>query len=120
MYIIRHHARKHDPWPPACPVPSGVVTTRNLNTLSRKTLRQILLRVFRTRGPRRPRSICCLPIVSPHNKAYKLWATLMVAMDAVYTAFIVPIGVGFRLSDTNFSWGSITDFVAGACWKYRV
>lgn len=71
-------------------------------------------------GARRPRSICFLPIVSPHNKAYKLWATLMVALDAVYTAFLVPIGVAFRLGDTNFSWGSIVDFVAGARWKRSV
>lgn len=44
----------------------------------------------------------------------------MVALDAVYTAFIVPIGVGFRLSDTDLAWGSIVDFVAGAPEGFRI
>ena len=51
---------------------------------------------------------------NPRNKVYKVWATMLIAMDAIYTAFIVPISVGFRASDTQWNWIAVTDFTAGA------
>ena len=58
--------------------------------------------------------MCWLPMVNPRNKMYKVWAFMLIAVDAVYTAFIVPISVGFRVSDTQWNWVAVTDFTAGA------
>ena len=57
--------------------------------------------------------MCGLPMVNPRNKAYKVWAFMLIALDAIYTAFIVPISVGFRVSDTQWNWVAVTDFTAG-------
>ena len=51
---------------------------------------------------------------NPKNHYYKVWATMLIAIDATYTAFIVPIGVGFRVSDTQWDWVAVIDFLAGA------
>ena len=34
-------------------------------------------------------------------------------MDATYTAFVVPITVGFDASDEVWNWAGYLDFVAG-------
>ena len=34
-------------------------------------------------------------------------------MDATYTAFVVPIGVGFNTSSVQWDWVGIFDFIAG-------
>ena len=62
----------------------------------------------------RPRSLCGLPMINPKNRYYKIWAFLLITIDATYTAFIVPIGVGFRVSDTSWNWIAVIDFLAGA------
>ena len=61
----------------------------------------------------RPRSMCLLPMINPRNKVYKVWAFMLIALDAIYTAFIVPVSVGFRVSDTQWNWVAVTDFTAG-------
>ena len=52
-------------------------------------------------------------MINPRNKVYKVWAFLLIALDAIYTAFIVPVSVGFRVSDTQWNWVAVTDFTAG-------
>ena len=34
-------------------------------------------------------------------------------MDATYTAFVVPIGVGFNTSSVQWNWVGYWDFIAG-------
>ena len=58
--------------------------------------------------------MCGLPMLNPRNRAYKVWAFMLIALDAIYTAYIVPISVGFRVSDTQWNWVAVTDFTAGA------
>ena len=35
-------------------------------------------------------------------------------LDLVYTAFLVPMLVGFELSDVDFGWGCLVNLIAGA------
>ena len=35
-------------------------------------------------------------------------------LDLVYTAFLVPVLVGFELSDVDFGWGCLVNLIAGA------
>ena len=62
----------------------------------------------------RARSLCGMPMINPKNHYYKIWAFMLIAIDATYTAFLVPIGVGFRVSDTKWDWIAVIDFLAGA------
>ena len=34
-------------------------------------------------------------------------------LDLVYTAFLVPILVGFEVSDVDFGWGCLVNLIAG-------
>ena len=34
-------------------------------------------------------------------------------LDLVYTAFLVPILVGFEISDVDFGWGCLVNLIAG-------
>ena len=49
----------------------------------------------------------------PQNKVYQYWCLMVLVLDCTYTAFIVPIGVGFSISDVTFTWAAVCDFVAG-------
>ncbi|KAK9809148.1 hypothetical protein WJX72_010205 [[Myrmecia] bisecta] len=59
-------------------------------------------------------SIFWLPVISPYNRYYHVWSTLVLLVDLSYTAFVVPIGVGFSISDTRLTWAAVCDFAAGA------
>lgn len=41
------------------------------------------------------------------------WALLVLAVDLVYSAIVVPISVGFQVNDLELSWACIVDIVAG-------
>ena len=62
---------------------------------------------------RRP-SILGLPVMSPYALLPRMWSMLMLLIDMSYTAYVVPIGVGFSISDTNWTWCAIVDFTAGS------
>ena len=49
----------------------------------------------------------------PQNKLYQYWCLGILVLDCTYTAFIVPIGVGFSVSDVTLTWAAVCDFVAG-------
>ena len=49
----------------------------------------------------------------PQNKVYQYWCLMVLVLDCTYTAFIVPIGVGFSISDVTLTWAAVCDFVAG-------
>ena len=34
-------------------------------------------------------------------------------LDLIYTAFLVPILVGFEISDVDFGWGCLVNLIAG-------
>lgn len=70
---------------------------------------QIVARVL----SRLSRSIFGLPLISPLSLCAKYWSTLILALDLVYTAFLIPILVAFEVSDVDWSWGCIVNFVAG-------
>lgn len=54
-----------------------------------------------------------LPLLTPLARWYGWWSNFILLLDATYTAFIVPILVGFQVSDVNLSWGCYIDLFAG-------
>ncbi|KAK9797413.1 hypothetical protein WJX73_008201 [Symbiochloris irregularis] len=58
-------------------------------------------------------SVCGLPIISPYNYYYHKWAFIILLLDLSYAAFVVPIGVGFSVLNTQWTWVAVCDFVAG-------
>ena len=54
-----------------------------------------------------------LPLISPLNEVYSAWNTIIILLDSTYTAFLVPILVGFNVSDVTWTWGCIIDLVCG-------
>ncbi|CAG9460821.1 unnamed protein product [Pedinophyceae sp. YPF-701] len=59
------------------------------------------------------RSMLGLPMVSPSTDFVRYWTLLILVVDSVYSAFIVPITVAFDLNPASWSWASVCDFVAG-------
>ncbi len=53
------------------------------------------------------------PILSPTSQLYWFWSLYVLLMDATYTAFVVPIAVGFDASDEVWNWAGYLDFIAG-------
>ncbi|CAL8465088.1 g4623 [Coccomyxa elongata] len=62
---------------------------------------------------RSSRSIFGLPLISPLSRCAKYWSTLILALDLVYTAFLIPVLVAFEVPDTNWTWGCIINLTAG-------
>ena len=60
------------------------------------------------------RSIFGLPLGSPLTRLYKAWSSVILMLDLIYTAFLVPVLVGFELSDVDFGWGCLVNLIAGA------
>lgn len=56
-----------------------------------------------------------LPVLNPYTAVYVWWCGYVLFTDATYTAFVVPLGVGFNTSDTQWNWSGYWDFVAGTC-----
>jgi len=57
-----------------------------------------------------------VPVINPYDSIYSCWCFYVLLTDATYTAFIVPIGVGFDTSDVAWDWAGYCDFIAGqAC-----
>lgn len=54
-----------------------------------------------------------LPVINPYSKVYGWWCAFVLLTDATYTAFVVPIGVGFNTSSTQWDWVGFFDFYAG-------
>jgi len=44
------------------------------------------------------RSVCGLPVLSPESKFARVWGHIIMWVDLLYTAFFVPITVGFKMS----------------------
>ncbi len=59
------------------------------------------------------RSIIGLPTHSPLKPAYKFWSSVVLLLDVTYTAFIIPLGVGFNSENNSWDWFGIVDFIAG-------
>ena len=53
------------------------------------------------------------PILNPYTSVYIWWCGYILFTDATYTAFVVPLGVGFNTSDTQWNWSGYWDFIAG-------
>ena len=51
------------------------------------------------------RSIFFLPLATPWDPYVLLWAQVILALDLTYTAFMVPLLVGFEESDIDWGWG---------------
>ena len=54
-----------------------------------------------------------VPVGNPYSKLYCCWCAYILLLDASYTAFIVPIGVGFDTSYQQWNWTGYLDFIAG-------
>ena len=63
---------------------------------------------------RRSTSALGLPLISPLARPYKVWASCILMLDLVYTAFLIPILVGFEVPDIGWGWGCNINLVAGA------
>lgn len=50
------------------------------------------------------------------NGALQLWTSWILLLDLIYTAFLVPILVGFQVPDIGWGWGCIINLVAGASY----
>ncbi|KAL3138951.1 hypothetical protein ABBQ32_005763 [Trebouxia sp. C0010 RCD-2024] len=61
-----------------------------------------------------------LPIINPYAQAYAWWCAFLLFMDATYTAFVVPIGVGFNTSSIQWNWVGYWDFIAGVTFAVEL
>ena len=43
----------------------------------------------------------------------KYWSSMILALDLVYTAFLVPILVAFEVPDVGWTWGCLVNLIAG-------
>jgi hypothetical protein len=59
-----------------------------------------------------------LPLISPLTSHYKTWSSLILLLDLTYTAFLIPILVGFEVPDVGWGWGCIINLVAGTLCPY--
>ncbi len=60
------------------------------------------------------------PVINPYNSVYSWWCFYVLLTDATYTAFIVPIAVGFDTSDEAWNWVGYCDFIAGEALSYMI
>jgi hypothetical protein len=63
---------------------------------------------------RHRRSIFGLPLLSPLTRSFKIWSSLILLLDLSYTAFLIPILVGFEVPDIGWGYGCIINLSAGA------
>jgi hypothetical protein len=56
----------------------------------------LLPHVYRRPDP--PRSIVGLPIVSCRDPRYGIWVLLVLLLDLTYSAFLLPLSIGFQVS----------------------
>ncbi|KAL0037532.1 hypothetical protein WJX77_001322 [Trebouxia sp. C0004] len=61
-----------------------------------------------------------LPVINPYTKLYGWWCAFVLFMDATYTAFVVPIGVGFNTSSVQWDWVGYFDFTAGVTFAFEL
>ena len=54
-----------------------------------------------------------LPVINPYMPVYRAWSIWVLLNDVVYTAFVVPIGVGFDASGVQWNVVGYFDFIAG-------
>ncbi len=54
---------------------------------------------------RNGRSIFFLPLLSPWNTYVMIWTQIVLGLDLTYTAFALPIIVGFQVSDVGWGYG---------------
>ncbi|KAK9804836.1 hypothetical protein WJX72_007920 [[Myrmecia] bisecta] len=69
---------------------------------------------------RQATSIFWLPLINPRKRSYVLWTNIILLMDLTYTAFLVPILVGFEVSAVNFGWGCYIDLIAGCFYAVEL
>jgi len=58
------------------------------------------------------RSVCGIPVLDPRSPIVTVWSYIIMWVDLIYTAFLVPISVAFLAGDTTSPLAWI-DFVAG-------
>ena len=56
---------------------------------------------------------CRWPTIHPISKIALTWSLITMAVDATYTAFLVPIGIAFHFKAEHFSWYNAIDIAAG-------
>ncbi|KAK9807740.1 hypothetical protein WJX72_007807 [[Myrmecia] bisecta] len=69
---------------------------------------------------RQATSIFWLPLINPRKRSYVLWTNIILLIDLTYTAFLVPILVGFEVSAVNFGWGCYIDLIAGCFYAVEL
>ncbi|KAL4420936.1 hypothetical protein ABPG77_001419 [Micractinium sp. CCAP 211/92] len=67
-------------------------------------------------GPAQPRrSLLGLPLLSPLSRWVARWDAAMSALDITYTAFLVPVSLGFSAT-ASVDWLVVIDFVASGVY----
>ncbi|DBA74007.1 hypothetical protein WJX77_011223 [Trebouxia sp. C0004] len=61
-----------------------------------------------------------MPVINPYDSIYSCWCFYVLLTDATYTAFIVPIGVGFDTSAMAWDWAGYCDFIAGCTFAIEL
>ncbi|KAL0047426.1 hypothetical protein WJX82_003095 [Trebouxia sp. C0006] len=61
-----------------------------------------------------------LPVINPYTTLYGWWCAFVLFTDATYTAFVVPIGVGFNTSSVQWDWVGYFDFIAGVTFAFEL
>ncbi|KAA6419227.1 MAG: cation channel family, partial [Trebouxia sp. A1-2] len=61
-----------------------------------------------------------LPVINPYTRLYGWWCAFVLFTDATYTAFVVPIGVGFNTSSVQWDWVGYFDFIAGVTFAFEL
>ena len=56
-----------------------------------------------------------LPLMSPWNPFVMAWTQVVLGLDLSYTAFLLPIIVGFQVSDVGWGYGEVQRLSALAC-----
>ncbi|CAL8463823.1 g3357 [Coccomyxa elongata] len=78
--------------------------------------------VLRKEGLRRnfaskwQRSLFGLPIISPFSAFARTWSGVILGLDLVYTAFLIPILVAFEVPDVGWTWGCFINLIAGTLY----
>lgn len=74
------------------------------------------------RGEGSHRSVFGWQTISPYSRLAVFWSVLMLVVDAVYTAFLVPITMAFvgNIADPKYAWAFSIDMVVGVIFLMDV
>ncbi|KAL4439851.1 hypothetical protein ABPG75_002852 [Micractinium tetrahymenae] len=67
-----------------------------------------------------PRSIFGLPMLSCRDRYYSFWVLFVLLLDLTYSAFLLPLSVGFQVNDLQWTWACFVDLAAGCVFAVEL